>query len=161
MTDPQQHTQDGPDQEQVTANLDLAGSVTALVSVFNKGMADEMKPYDVRPIEFSLLRHCLDNEDCNATELAEILPVDASRISRIVTGLVDRGLLLRHRQPEDRRVVTLQLSNEGKVLVSLLLQRMNTYVSRLLRNVGDEEMCIFESVTEKLIANHRDLRSAN
>ena len=69
MTDPQQHTQDGPDQEQVTANLDLAGSVTALVSVFNKGMADEMKPYDVRPIEFSLLRHCLDNEDCNATEL--------------------------------------------------------------------------------------------
>ena len=92
---------------------------------------------------------------------AEILPVDASRISRIVTGLVDRGLLLRHRQPEDRRVVTLQLSNEGKVLVSLLLQRMNTYVSRLLRNVGDEEMGIFESVTERLIANHRDLRSAN
>ena len=119
-----------------------------------------MKPYDLRPIEFNLLRYCNEIEDCNATELAEILPVDASRISRIVTRLVDRGLLIRHRQPDDRRIVKLQVSNEGKVLVSLLLQRMNTYVSRIAENVGDEEMRVFESVTAKMIVNHRDLRSA-
>ena len=140
--------------------MDLGGSVTTLVTVLTKGMAEEMKPYNVRTIEFNVLWHCLDNEDCNATELAEVLPVDASRISRIVTGLVDRGLLLRNRQPDDRRVVKLRLSNEGKVLVSLLLRRLNSYVSRLAGDVGREEMSVFESVTAKMIAKHRDLRSS-
>ena len=123
-------------------------------------MADEMKPYDLRPIEFNLLRYCNEIDDCNATELAEVLPVDASRISRIVTRLVDRGLLIRHRQPDDRRIVTLQVSNEGKVLVSLLLQRMNTYVSRIAENIGDEEMRGFESAIAMMLANHRELQLA-
>ncbi len=119
-----------------------------------------MKPYNIRPMEFNVLRHCLVRGDCNATELAEVLPVDASRISRLVTGLVDRGLLVRHRQPEDRRVVTLQITNEGKVLVALLLQRMGTYISRLVRDVGDEELSVFESVAREIIDAHYRLRTS-
>ena len=139
--------------------MDLAGSVTGLVAVFTEGMADEMKPYNLRPMEFNLLKHCMEREDCNATELAEVLPVDASRISRIVTNLVDRGLLIRQRQADDRRVVKLRLTNEGKVLVSLLLQRMNTYVSALAKNIGSEELSVFEAVSSKIIVNHKDMKA--
>ena len=139
---------------------DLGASVTGLVTVFTRGMADEMKPYDLRPIEFNLLRHCLERQECNATELAEVLPVDASRISRIVTRLVERGLVVRHRMPTDRRVVTLRLSREGAALVSLLLQRMNDYVSRVSETIDDDEMSIFESVTSRIVANHENLKPA-
>ena len=45
------------------------------------------------PLEFKMLQFCLYRDECTATQLAEILPTDPSRISRLVHGLVQRGLL--------------------------------------------------------------------
>ena len=61
-----------------------------------------------------------------------MLPVDASRVSRIVTAVVDRGLLVRRRLPEDRRVVMLHLSEEGRDLTLRALGSMDAFVARLL-----------------------------
>lgn len=160
VTNPQEQTQDDRGRLQAAEDMDLAGSTTSLVAILTRATAVEMKPYKIRPMEFNVLRHCVVRGDCNATELADILPVDASRISRLVTGLVDRGLLVRHRQTEDRRVVTLQITNEGRVLVALLLQRMGTYISRLVRDVGDEELSVFESVAREIIDAHYRLRTS-
>ena len=160
MTESRQPLREDRAQGKAPSRSHLGASVTSLVTAFTKGMADVMKPYDLRPMEFNLLSHCLKREECNATELAEVLPVDASRISRIVTRLVERGLVVRHRMPSDRRVVTLRLSREGAALVSLLLQRVNDYVATMAGTIDEEEMSTFESVASRIVANHENLKSA-
>ena len=65
-----------------------------LVNTVVKGAADELEGYDLSVIEFTLLRSCLESREVTATARAEVLPVDASRISRIVTTLVEKGLLV-------------------------------------------------------------------
>ena len=104
-------------------------------------------------MEFSILRSCLERGECTATQLAEFLPVDASRISRVVNGLVDRQLLRRRRLRNDRRVVKLTLTQEGETLTFKLHQRVQQYDASLTEGVSEEEMNAFAVTTLKIAAN--------
>ena len=134
--------------------MDLGKCVTGLVNVVAKGTADELDSYDLSPVDFSLLRLCLERGECTATELADELPVDASRISRMVTRMVDKDLLIRRRLRDDRRVVMLRLSPLGNELVRRLLERIQGFYGQLTDNIGDEDMGVFTSVTLKILANY-------
>ena len=140
--------------------MDLSGHVSGLMNAVAKGMADELAPYDLSPLDFDLLRYCLERRECTATELASVLPVDASRISRIVTRMVDMNLLVRRRLRDDRRIVMLRLSARGVELTSTLRQRIEATETRLTGNIGEEEMRVFMDVASQIIANHEALQQS-
>ena len=124
-------------------------------------MAEEVSPYGLTPTEFSLLRMCLENDnEYTATELAKVLPVDGARVSRLVTGLVSSGLLRRRRLRNDRRVVMLRLTDEGRELTSRILQSMKDYDDMLLEGVGEEELRVFMAVAARIIANHAAVQNS-
>ena len=125
-----------------------------LMNAVEMGIAAEVAPHNLTSIEFGLLRACMDIGECTATQLALLLPVDASRISRIVNGLVNKGLLVRQRQTYDRRVVMLRLSDEGYELTESLNQRVQDYDNRLMAGVSEEEMRAFVAITQKILSNH-------
>ena len=81
------------------------------------------------------------------------MPVDPSRISRIVARLVDKGWLRRRRKRDDRRLVMLQLTDDGAELMIDLRDRVGDYNAQLTADVSAEEMRIFTSVALKIIAN--------
>ena len=111
-----------PNQQQIksgeagTPSNDLGPCVAVLVNAVAKGMAELVAPHDLIPLEFALLRVFLGEEERTTTQLAQILPVKMSRISRVVTKMVGRGLMRRRRLSNDRRVVMLSLTEEGKAL---------------------------------------------
>ena len=125
-----------------------------LMNAVEKGIAAEVETHNLTSIEFNLLRACMDIGECTATQLAVLLPVDASRISRIVNGLVNKGLLQRQRQTYDRRVVMLRLTDEGYTLTENLNQRVQNYDNRLMEGVTEEEMRAFVAITQKILSNH-------
>ena len=145
------HTEDPP--------ADLEECVAGLVNAVDKGMAREVAPYGLTPLEYSLLRHCLE-EECTATHLAQVLPVDGSRVSRLVTGLVDKGLVRRRRLRSDRRVVMLRLSDEGRELTLQIMQRMQGYDAMLTEGIDEGEMRVFVSVSARIIANHAAMQQS-
>ena len=59
------------------------------------------------------------------------MPTDPSRISRMVTKLVDMGLLRRRRLRNDRRIVMLRLTPEGNELTSQLVEQAQLYYAAL------------------------------
>ena len=124
-----------------------------------KGIADEVAPYDISPIDVQLLMICLERRECTATQLARLLPVDASRVSRLVTGLADRGLLRRRRLRSDRRVVMLRLSPDGKRLTSELAQKMQRYYARVTEGFSEQDMSRFAAIALGIIANYEAMES--
>ncbi len=137
----------------------LERCVADLVNAVDKGVADEVSPYNLIPSEFNLLRVCAEGPRA-AMQLADVLPVDASRISRMVTRLVNLGLLRRQRLRSDRRVVLLHLTDKGRDLTSDVSERVQTHVARLLHGVSEREMRAFESVTSKIVANYATLKES-
>ena len=133
---------------------ELEACAIGLMNAVEMGISAEVGPHNLTSTEFSLLRACMNIGECTATQLAVLLPVDASRISRIVNGLVNKGLLVRQRQTYDRRVVMLRLTDEGYELTESLNQRVHSYDNRLMAGVTEEEMRAFVAITRKILANH-------
>ncbi len=146
----------GPGADKPSVNL--GECVAGLINAVDKGMADEVAPYNLIPLEFGILRICLQRGECTATQLAEVLPTDASRISRMVTRLVNIGLLRRRRLRNDRRVVMLRLTEKGNELTFQVDQRVKTYDAKLVEGISDEEMQVFASITFRIISNYATLR---
>lgn len=136
------------------ATPDLLASMIALVGVAEKGIAKVTAPYGLTTLEFDCLGFCLDlDKETTATDLASYLPVDASRVSRIVTMLVDKGLLRRRRLRTDRRIVMLRLSNEGKELALQVRQSVNLFVASLVEGISRRDLQSFVSVASTIVAN--------
>ena len=134
--------------------IDLGTCAVNLENASAKWVADVVAPYDLVFLDFALLKRFLRQEEWTSTQLAQILPVDASRISRLVTKLVDRGLLRRRRLRSDRRVVKLTLTEQGKALTRDLHRRVQAYEARVTEGISDEEMAAFLSTAYKILANY-------
>ena len=59
-------------------------------------------------------------EQCTMTELAALLGLEISTVSRRVKALEDRGLVERETSPTDRRATLLRLTPEGRALFERL-----------------------------------------
>ena len=110
--------------------------------------------------EFELIRLFLMYEEWTASELARVLPLTVSAVSRLVGSLVDRGLLLRQRPANDRRVVLLRLTDSGRVLANDLRQSVQDYEDRLMEGVEEEDAANFRFVMRKILDNHSRMKLA-
>lgn len=140
-----------------TPPSDLGTCVTGLVNAVARGMAQIVAAHGLTHIDFALLRLFLGAEEWTTTQLAEMLPLAPSGISRSVTKLVDKGLVQRRRLLSDRRVVILTLTEEGLELTQDLHVRVQAFDSSLCEGVGEQDLAAFVSVTSRVVANYAAL----
>ena len=133
---------------------ELADGVVQLINAVVKGVERQIEPAGLISMEFSILKSFAEKSEWTVTQLSDVLPADAPRISRLVSKLVDRGLLRRRRRTDDRRVVLLRLTQQGKDLSEELRQRVTEHEIRLLEGVSPEELDTLRAVTSKILANH-------
>ncbi len=81
-----------------------------------------VSPHGFSPIQFLILDVCFRGEADTVTGIAHIIPFDSSAVSRRVEELRGKGLLQTRRSRADRRVVHVELTEEGHALVERLLE---------------------------------------
>src|SRR5208283_6015784 len=69
-------------------------------------------------------------KEMSIVELAGILDVNTSNLSRTVDSMVKAGLLNRIPNPQDRRYVSLTLTDVGKKASTTIEHLFNTYLTR-------------------------------
>ena len=156
----QEPTQQSPDSHARASYPDLGECVAGLVNAVARGMAQIVASHGLIHIDFAILRLLLGVEAWTATQLAEVMPLAPSGISRSVTKLVDMGLIMRRRLHDDRRVVMLSLTGDGRALTLDLHKRVQAYDARLSEGVSEEEMAAFISTTSKVMANYAALKQS-
>ena len=158
MTDTQGNHPDHSRRRSEEPSVDLGKYVTNLIKVVTKGTEDELADHGIIPIEFSVLRLCLERTELTATDLAEELPIDASRVSRLVNRLVEKDLLVRRRLTEDRRVVMLRLSERGAELTQYILGQLWAYYASLTENIAEDDLQRFASTASAILDNYEAMR---
>ena len=138
---------------------DLGSCVAGLVNALAQGTVGLMAPHGLIPMEFALLRLFFVKEEWTTTELAQALPVKAPRISRVVSKLVDMGLVSRRRPSSDRRVVFLTLTDEGRTLTLDVQRTVHDYEAVISQGVSEAEMAVFAAVTARIMGNYAARRS--
>lgn len=105
--------------------------------------------------EWKVLAIIADAPSLSAVAVAQLAHMDTVAVSRAVTKLVDRGLVLRALDTEDRRRSVLNLSEEGLELHGQLAPLAAELEAGLLEDLTDEEKQQFEHVIKMLYAKSK------
>ncbi|WP_210649266.1 MarR family winged helix-turn-helix transcriptional regulator [Nocardioides sp. SYSU D00065] len=93
--------------------------------------AREVHP-DLHPMTYSILDHLARNGPMRGADLSGAFDMDKGGVSRQVQALVDLGLVERRPDPEDRRAIMLDASEEGrKRLAAMSRVRSERFDERL------------------------------
>jgi DNA-binding MarR family transcriptional regulator len=126
---------------------------TSITSAYGMLITPRLAPYGVTLIQFGMLNYCFRGQADTATGLADLIPIDAASLSRNVDKLVKTGLLQRRRSQSDRRVVNLELTDEGTALVREVTHIVREVNAVLLSGVSQEEKRCLMGVVRKIAAN--------
>jgi DNA-binding MarR family transcriptional regulator len=78
--------------------------------------------------------------DINFRKLAEALGVTPSDVTVIVNRLVKQGLVSRTENPEDRRMMMLQVTDKGHALLANLRESGMKHMTEILTLLSPEEL---------------------
>jgi DNA-binding MarR family transcriptional regulator len=93
-------------------------------------------------------------------ELAREAGLDKGQISRVISGLADRGLVLRELASEGGRTVRLTLTRKGQTLYRGLIAAAADRNAAFLACLTPEEQLHLDSALEKLATLARSMRQA-
>ncbi len=86
--------------------------------------------------------------EVSIVELAGVLGIDTSTLSRTIDAMVKSGLVNRLLNPQDRRYVSLTLTDQGKAVFHTIEDSFNTYVTRVFGFIPQE---LHAQVMESLV----------
>jgi DNA-binding MarR family transcriptional regulator len=103
-----------------------------------QGQMGQPQQCNAAPAHFRMLG-MLSKRPFSLTDLAEHQAVSLPTISSTVTTLEERGWVTRTRSTEDRRVVMIDLTEEGRGVLKHLHERALTRLGQLLDGLTEEQ----------------------
>lgn len=85
--------------------------------------------------------------EISLTELAALLNLDNSTMSRAINNLVEQALVQRNEDPADRRYVKIKLTGKGAEFYIQMEEMINQYYRTILLSIPEEKR---DQVTESL-----------
>lgn len=89
----------------------------------------------------------------SATELARAAELNPGAMTRLIDKLVERGLVERHADPEDRRVVRIRISDAGQSIWRDIDQCGNRVRERAMAGMDDDQRVAFIRTLEQVRDN--------
>ena len=118
----------------------------AVIGVFLQRMA----PYDLRPVDFSVLTLIAHNPGITSRQLCTALDILPPNLVGLIKGLDGRGLIERHPHPTDRRAQGLHLSPAGQQLQTSAQVTATQLESDVASRLSAQELETLKSLLRKV-----------
>ena len=115
-------------------------------------LTDVLKPSGLSTTQYNVLRilRGASGKGVCCREIGERLITRDPDVTRLIDRLEKRNLLLRTRDKEDRRFVTIQLTPGGLELVNQLDEPIEKWNRKLMRNIGRGDTKVLIELLEQL-----------
>ena len=90
------------------------------------------------------------NKIINIKDLANLLNITSSATTQIVDGLVKKELLVRRRNPDDRRTLKIELSEKSKNQFDLIKNKSFKTLSSLFDVLDNDELVKYCELNDKI-----------
>jgi DNA-binding MarR family transcriptional regulator len=129
------------------------GGLVARVRVkLFEALDEELAPLDITAAQYVILVNLAHGVD-SASGLCKGVSYDPGAMTRMIDRLERKGLVRRVRSPEDRRVVNLALTEEGKAVYPKLVASAAAVTNRRLRGFTKAEAQQLERLLQRMLAN--------
>ncbi len=105
-------------------------------------VAEMLKPHGLSPTQYNALRilRGAGSEGLPCREISERMINRDPDITRLLVRLEHRSLVLRSREPSDRRIIKARISMAGLDLLQKLDRRIDHFHRQLLGHMGRQEL---------------------
>lgn len=103
--------------------------------------------------EWGVMATLATDEGLLSSELAQKAQLDRARTSRALSGLEEKGWVLRKPLDGDRRRVAIYLTDEGRRMYGRILPEMVKIHADIVSALSDEELALFDGLLSKLQAH--------
>ena len=124
----------GPSADQIAAVLAASRALVGIAAASIAAVDDDVTVPQLRVLVMVDTKGPL-----NLAAVAAGLGVNPSNASRICDRLIRAGLLDRQDSPDDRRNITLSLTNAGRRLVNKMMKHRRTAITRVLRDMDPDD----------------------
>jgi len=100
--------------------------------------------------QFRSLRFIQRNPDTSLSDLANHLGLTLPSVSKLVDGLVKKGLISRQESTADRRRLTLGLTQSREAIINSARANAQVNIAKILSNLSNEELNTIHRTLELL-----------
>jgi DNA-binding MarR family transcriptional regulator len=146
-----------------SANYQPGKSIGSLLSRVRVGMlaaldselaADKrLAPLELSAAQFIVIASLAGDARKSASDLCKGISYDAGAMTRMLDRLEGKGLIRRNRSPEDRRLVHLELTDEGRALYPRMRELSLGVANRFLRGFSKAEARQLEGLLGRMLEN--------
>jgi DNA-binding MarR family transcriptional regulator len=122
---------------------------TALFSAMDEALA----PLDVTAAQYIVIAQLAYGLAASPSQLCHGISYDPGAMTRMIDRLEAKGFVRRVRHPEDRRALSLELTDEGKTAFPQLLARVIEVLNRSLNGFTKAEARQLEGLLQRMLSN--------
>ena len=128
---------------------------------FSQQMDKRLAPHDLTTAQWGPLMRLQKFGDMTMAELSRCLSIDAGALTRTFDRLEKKGLVRRERSQEDRRVVLVGLTDEGRDALKHVPGELCQVLNEHLAGFTEEEWLTLKSLLRRINANGERLRDGD
>ncbi len=112
-----------------------------------------LAPLELSAAQFIVIASLAGEERKSASDLCKGISYDAGAMTRMLDRLEGKGLIRRNRSPDDRRLVHLELTDEGRALYPRMRELSLGVANRFLRGFTKAEARQLEGFLTRILEN--------
>lgn len=114
-----------------------------------------IEQFDISVEQFHILRH-IHKGLASVSELAEVKQISRSAVSQAVDVLVERGLITRRQDADDRRFVQLELTASGANMLQTIGQTNRAWMAEKMTHLSPAELLQISQALETLYQSFKN-----
>ena len=107
----------------------------------------------ITPSQGFVLRFVAENKTANVKAISRALHITSSAATQLIEGLVNKGYLIREASLDDRRVVSLSLSEKAKKLFKEFREQGLQRMTEIFCPLTDAELAQYATLNKKIAEN--------
>ena len=111
------------------------------------------RDHGLRIEEIWVLFRVLAKENLTVGELAAETAIERSTLSRVLTRMEAKRLVVKQRLHADQRIVRIRLTDKGRLLARARHPTFRDYEALLVRGIGAEEVRKLKAMLMRMVAN--------
>ncbi|MFI6295790.1 MarR family winged helix-turn-helix transcriptional regulator [Nonomuraea sp. NPDC050790] len=131
----------------------LASALRVSLARLTRRLRRQAAAHSLTPTQFATLAAVERHSAITPGELAELEKVQPPSMTRVIAGLVERGLLARTPHPTDRRQVTVSVTEPALKLLKEERRQKEAWLTQRLKELTPEERAVLRQaapILEKL-----------
>ncbi len=129
---------------------DLEKALRHISGIIKQKGREILNDYQITPPQFVALQWLWENGDLTIGELSTKMFLACSTTTDLIDRMEKNKLVIRVKDPQDRRVVRIHLLAEGERIIEEVIHKRQHYLNDMMINFDQDELHVLEKSLMKL-----------